>query len=518
MKRLASAAAVALLLYSCQKSIDKPVEEKPGQPALMARADLDTRIKNAVISTGRYDWSMATDEMIWSALQNSDNILSVGFKISGESNDLSQKIHNINIKTGAWAQAKQELLEMILQEEQQLNPSLRTIADIEAYPEDILPVVDVVVKNINTIRLLRNSGLTRYVEPLGYQPAGFYEADPAAGRTASSSGCGSNVAEGGLINGTDYTVIAPNAWQSWNFAYHNIAQAWSKSTGSGVKIMIIDSGISPAQSLFTTYFNSGSSSGRSFEKTVTLRKPGFLGFGYGGVETSTDDGCGHGTSMAGAAAAPRTSLSSATGVAYNSNLFCVRAATDVFLDESRENKGVADAFTLAGNRADVKIVSMSMGSIISSGQVSDAVDYAYNKGKLIFCAGGTSFGWSAGWYGVIFPAWKSNVNAVTGVKDNFSRCNSCHDGSEIDFTLVMEKAANERHQLSTAQSGFAPSTVGGSSVSTASTAGIAALVWSKYPSWTREQVVNRLIQSSSNYPTRSGSLGWGRINADLATN
>lgn len=140
--------------------------------------------------------------------------------------------------------------------------------------------------------------------------------------------------------------------------------------------------------------------------------------------------------------------------------------------------------------------------------------------KLIFCAAGTSYSWSAGWFGVIFPATMSEVNAVTGVKDNNfnNHCVDCHDGSQTDFTIVMEKASTGRFPLTLAMSGDAPSTVGGSSVSTATTAGIAALVWSRFPSMTRDQVLNKLIQTSSNYPTRNSSLGWGNLNADAATN
>ncbi len=82
----------------------------------------------------------------------------------------------------------------------------------------------------------------------------------------------------------------------------------------------------------------------------------------------------------------------------------------------------------------------------------------------------------------------------------------------------MEKAANERHPLTLAMTGNAPSTVGGSSVSTATAAGIAALVWSRFPTFTRDQVLLKLQQTSANYPTKSSSLGWGNLNADAATN
>ncbi|HCY89908.1 MAG TPA: serine protease, partial [Chitinophagaceae bacterium] len=208
------------------------------------------------------------------------------------------------------------------------------------------------------------------------------------------------------------------------------------------------------------------------------------------------------------------------GVAYNCNLVTCRASSDVLIDASREVRGVSDAYINAGNRADVKIISMSMGRITSSSQIRDAIRYAYGKGKLIFCAAGTSFSWTSGWYGVIFPATMTEVSAVTGVRDNdpYTTCTVCHDGSQTDFTIVMERGSDSQHPLTLASYGDVPSTVGGSSVATATAAGIAALVWSKYPAYTRAQVLNKLIQSSSNYPSINSSLGWGKIDADKATN
>jgi subtilisin family serine protease len=113
----------------------------------------------------------------------------------------------------------------------------------------------------------------------------------------------------------------------------------------------------------------------------------------------------------------------------------------------------------------------------------------------------------------------TEVNAVTGVKtDLINRCASCHEGSQIDFTVVMEKSGGGTSSpLTLAMFGNVPGNVGGSSVATATTAGMAAMVWSKYPSWSASQVLNRLISSSSNYPTKSSTKGWGRIDAMKAT-
>lgn len=497
--------------YSCSKeTMNADTDQQPDQ--LKTPEEINAYIKNQLSLTGKFEWGTAPQDIVWSAMQYSDKIMSIGYKPAGYTG-VENNLHNIDINDATWKNAKNELMQMIYAEELKTDPSLK-FEELEVFTEEVLPVFDVTIKNINTYKKLMASPLVRYAEPIGYEPGMAM----GASVVQSSSGCGSNNAEPGLVAGVDFTVISPNTRASWNYAYHNIPTAWTRSTGSGIKVFIIDTGTSPNQDNLGTAFNQGSSSGRTIEKIVTLPRSTFLGIATGPVETPAD-GCGHGTSMAGAAAAPRGTDFAATGVAYNCNLVNCRAAADVFLDESREVKGVADAFTNAGKRSDVKVISMSMGRLTSASQISDAIRYAYGRGKLIFCAAGTSLDWTAGWTGVIFPANMNEVNAVTGIKDNLvNRCSSCHDGSQVDFTVVMEKSTGTAFPLSLAMSGNDPSTVGGSSVATATTAGIAALAWGKYPNWSRDQILSRLVSSSSNYPTKSTTQGWGRIDAVKATN
>ncbi len=498
-----------LLIVSCNKA--KVAVDEQRSPIKIPSLQIDAFIKQTIATEHKFEWSSASDEMIWSALQESDHILSVGYKPADIKNE-ALKLEAINLNDLKWKQAKNEVMEMILTEEKRYGKDI-LLKDIIQWEENVLPVIDIRVESFSTIKKLRASNLVRYAEPMGYEPKEF------SARVLSSSGCGSNVGEPGLLTNIDFIPILPASKESWNYQYHKIPNAWTKSTGAGVKVFIIDTGCEFDQENLGSAFNQGNSFGRTVDKIVTLPRPTFLGIPTGSVETP-DDGCGHGTSMAGACAAPRGTDGASCGVAYNCNLIVCRAAADVFMDESREVKGASDAFTNAANRADVKIISLSMGKMTSSSQLSDAIKYTYGKGKLIFCAAGTSFSWTSGWYGVIFPAYMSQVSAVTGVRDNSfnTTCTDCHDGSETDFTIVMEKAANGRHPLTLAMTGNIPSTVGGSSVSTATTAGIAALVWSRFPSYTREQVLNKLIQSSANYPVRNSYLGWGNINADAATN
>jgi subtilisin family serine protease len=516
MKKLGYLFLLSLVFASCKKdTLNNDDINTVADDALLSIKQINAAIKTELQNTGKFEWHKASEIMIWSALNQSDNIASVGYMPLNEA-DVNNRLHTININENNWQSAKQKVLQLIYEEEVKTNKDLAQ-NNMQIWEENNLPVINVLIKNLSTIKKLKASGLIRYVEPMGYEEYGMKDDD--ANRITSSSGCGGNTAASGLVNGVHYSNALPNTKVSWNYPLHGITNAWAKSTGSGVKVFVIDSGAEYDQENLGSAFNQGYSSGRTVEKIVTLPRNTFLGIPYGSYEVP-DDGCGHGTSMAGALAAPRGTDGNACGIAYNCNLVTCRASEDVFLDASREVKGASDAFVNAANRADVKIISMSMGKITSSSQLADAVRYANGRGKLMFCAGGTSFSWTGSWFGVIFPAWMSEVQAVTGVKQNtaFSRCDACHKGSEIDFAVIMERAGDSFHPLSVAMSGDAPSTVGGSSVATASCAGMAALVWSKFPSLTAAQVTEKLRNSSSNYPNKTADFGWGTPNVDLATN
>lgn len=502
MKKLSFSALLVGVLTACQPTTDEP-QVQTTQKAFTPQ-QIDDFIYSTLRKEGRFEWNMAPENLAWSAFEQSDRVLSVGYRPEGTTGDFRSEIDRLDLQAAAWKTARERVVELILAEERKLRPDLKT-TDLEVFPETTLPVLDVTIKNPATFQKLRQSPLVRYAEPIGYEPG-------AAGRNfrvASSSGCGSNTPEPGLVAGSDYTTTTPNGKVGWNLDDHNIPAAWGQSSGAGITVQIIDTGCSPDQAKLGSQFNQGSSQGRSLTKLVTLPRATLFGIPTGPVETPADL-CGHGTSMLGTSGGPRGTDGTTVGVAYNANFVIVRAAADVLMDESREVKGVSDAFTAAGNNANVRIISLSLGRITSSGQMTDAIRYAYNKGKLIFAAAGTSFDFTS-WLGVVFPASLAECVAVTGVKENvMQKCDACHDGSKVEFVTVMEKAGSGLHGLSLAMSGDVPSTVGGSSVATSSMAGMAALVWAKFPALSRAQVLEKLKTSSNYYPNRNGSLGWGK--------
>ncbi len=498
----------ALLFTACTKTentdqLNSASVSDAQQSQLQTPQQINAIIYQSLNNKGSFNWSDASTITVYSAvLQSQDHMVSIGYKPIDET-DVDNRIAQINIHDKKWTDAKAQVIQLILQEEKAMHPQLKA-SDIEVWKENKLPVIDVKIDNPNTIKVLRSSGLIRYVEPMGYEPEDYDQEMYNQLEADLGAGCGGYVGNTNLKVGTDYTNITPNAKQSWNYTYHNIPQAWNTSTGAGIKIMVIDTGVSPDQNNMNSDFNQGLSSGRTLQKIFTL--PG---------ATSADDVCGHGTAMSSTATAPRCTDGNSVGVAYNSNLLICKAVNDVIIDNGDEVKGVSDAYTDAGDDTSVRIISLSIGRLTNSSQIKDAINYAYNKGKLMFCAAGTSTDFTSKFVGVIFPATLPQVEAVTGVKNGntLAACGDCHKGKQVEFVIVMERTSDKGTPLCNAMSGDVPSTVGGSSVATSSSAGIAALVWSAHPTETRDQILNRLITTASSYPNKNKNFGYGKLNA-----
>jgi subtilisin family serine protease len=494
--------ALLLVFVSCtrEESTDSKIEIDPTQRDPLTAAQINAKIDESFSASNSFDWNQSSNHLLWSAIFQGNKMASIGFGSSTNDFDRSLSPNNRQIENG--------ILALIQQYEG------KELDQIVISSDEFLNQMDVIIEKQETVIALRSMQTIRYFEPADYKY--FANQNPQSGsgyQTQSSGGSGCGF-ESSTLSTADFTSVTPNARVPWAFYQHNIPSAWNISTGAGITIGIIDTGTSPNQTLLGSSFNTGLSSGR------TISKFGTYVDSIWPWSTGTDgpnDQCGHGTSMAAVAAAPRNNAGLPVGVAYNANLVTYRAASNVVLDGYHEQNGVKNAFTGLGNNTSVKIISMSMGHIFSVGKITDGVNYAYNRGKLILCAGGTSTSFT-NFVGVIFPAWLPQTVAVTGVKEGTSnqKCDVCHSGAEIDFTVQMQRASSGNTVPVVSYYGGQSDYVGGSSVATATTAGIAALVWSKNPTWTRDQVLNKMKQSATYYPTKNSQYGHGNINALLA--
>ena len=511
MRRTLAFLLIASLLIACRReelieSVDGgqgpilqersdriPVPE--GDP--LTQAELDRTVIGLLEARNDFRWEWVDLRTLWSAVQYNDHSLAIGYQ-PAHANGVEDALHTINIKSSPWIDVHDAIIELVLAELNNGRTSGRiTLDDILVEDDPVLPVITLRITDKRVITALRNLRNVRYLEPLDYWPA----ADQEGGR--STSGCSASTT---ALNPADVTTITPDARLPWNFNNHSVPAAWNSATGAGITVGVIDAGISSSQPLIGSDFNNGDSNvGRTLS----------AGYTFGGSAYSN---CTHGTSMSGQAVGPRNSNGAATGVAYRSNLVFLRGCEDVVLNLSSEKTAVKNALIQMGDNQAVRVISMSIGTPFSSSVLSDGVNYAYGKGKMIMAAAGTSFSWTS-WWGVIYPAALSKCVAVTGVKENGAKCSSCHDGSQVDLTICMERnASSNRNSLSLPSSGTTPTYIGGSSSATSTAAGIAALVWSAKPNATRAQVLQCLTSTAQFAGSPSSSKGYGNINAAAAVN
>lgn len=492
MKKILSL-AIVLAMFSCSNNevLETQTEQAviSNQSELLTKKEINSIIENSLKTTGDFKWNKQEAHTIWSALKHGENILTIGYGTSKNNFARSAKSDNV----------KDELIQLVRNFEKTSAKGERQLL----YTNETINIIDIAVTNKETIIALLKDQRVRYIEPANYN----FSDSSAQARSSSGSGCGYDIDK---LNAKDYRTILPGARVPWSFDAHKIPKAWKYSTGAGVTVAIVDSGLSSEQKWMNQYFNDGYSSRRTVQRYGTfIDSWKFWSKNYDGV----NDKCGHGTKMAAVATAPRNNNNLPVGVAYNANLVTYRAVENVVINDYHEKKGVVKALTALANRKDVKVISMSIGSPFSIGNVSDAIKYAHSKGKMILAAGGTSTSFT-NWFGVIFPANMSETVAVTGVREGeYKRCDVCHSGSKIDFTVQMQRKDGKTNVPTLSYNNGKATYVGGSSIATATTAGIAALVWSKHPSWSREQVLQKMKESSDFYPKKNAKFGYGNINA-----
>jgi subtilisin family serine protease len=193
------------------------------------------------------------------------------------------------------------------------------------------------------------------------------------------------------------------------------------------------------------------------------------------------------------------------GIAYRSNLVSVRQASGVAAVSSAD---AAEGVRVAATNG-ARVIVMAWESLNWWWQVSDEIEYwHYNRPILFLGAAGTS-GCGDGILdsNVVFPADMPEVMAVTGITypGGGVPC-GIHRGKQVEITAYLDVPSTGQYTADVV-------TMGGSSNATAVMGSVAALVWSRTPTLTRDQVRARIQQSGAYYPTRHSEQGYGLVNA-----
>jgi subtilisin family serine protease len=294
-------------------------------------------------------------------------------------------------------------------------------------------------------------------------------------------------------------------------------EAWDIERGSpDVVIAIIDSGIDYTHpDLAANIWNNiDEITGNGIDDDHNGYIDDIRGWDFYHNNSNVTDGHGHGTMCAGIAGAVGDNGIWGAGVAWNCKIMPVRIADANWT--SNTLLGALGIRYVADNGADVCSMSWAFGY---SALLKDAIDYAYGKGVFLCAAAGNSnsaFKW--------YPAAFENVTAVAATNQNDSRCTLENFGWGTSYGDWVNIAAPGNIIYSTMptydvywnQWYYHNFDWGcGTSFASPMVAGVAALLLSKDPALTPDQIKGLLCANVDPYNSTE-YIGTGRLNAQKA--
>ena len=263
-----------------------------------------------------------------------------------------------------------------------------------------------------------------------------------------------------IIRITDHVVPNdPRGGEQWQFNKIDAFNAWHVTEGSNtVDIAILDTGIDQSHEDFQVNLQS---------KVVKTHNST--------TNKSVEDKNGHGTHVAGSAAAVTNNEKGVAGTCPDCVLYNGKVVGD---DGSGTLSGLAKGITWAvdpnndGNTDDgAEVISMSLGSSSGSRTLRDAVNDAWGKGVVLVAAAG-----NGGKKAFFYPAAYPNVIAVGATNHKDAKPKFSNFGGWVDIgapgvNILSTLPGNDR--VPEGRYGI----LRGTSMATPHVAGVAGLVW-----------------------------------------
>lgn len=271
-------------------------------------------------------------------------------------------------------------------------------------------------------------------------------------------------------------------------------EAWARSTGRGVTVAIVDTGIDTAHP--------------DLQANVVP--------GYNALRRNTNakDDNGHGTHCAGVTAAQAGNREGIAGIAPDAKLMPIKVLS---ANGGGSDAGVADGIVWAVDHG-AHVVSMSLGGPGESKVLRDAVNYALSRNVVVVAAmgndGTNELSYPAAYPGVIAVGASDASDKIAEFSQWGSWISVAAPGVQIMSTLPTYKVDLNNYGYP-----MRYAAMDGTSMATPAVAGLAALLKSVQPAATPAQVKARIEQSSDKVAgenTFTPHFGHGRINAGAA--
>ncbi len=288
----------------------------------------------------------------------------------------------------------------------------------------------------------------------------------------------------------------------WNLRTIKAPQAWDTTTGSSAVILaVIDTGLDLGH------------------PDLSCRGKIVSGYDFYNNDSSAQDDHGHGTHVAGIAAACTNNGGGVAGVNWNVAIMPVKV---LGANGSGSASAVADGIVWAVNHG-ARVINLSLGSSDASQAERDAVTYAYNHDVLVIAAAGNEY---AEGNPISYPAAYAHVLAVAATGDRDERAAYSNTGAYVDVAAPGGNPTSASDLtpghwiMSTYWRGGGASYVQmvGTSQAAPHVAGLAALIRGLNASLPAGQVQTIIQNTADDIGTigRDDAFGHGRINAQAA--
>ncbi|MFG2117036.1 type VII secretion-associated serine protease mycosin [Streptomyces sp. NPDC048718] len=284
----------------------------------------------------------------------------------------------------------------------------------------------------------------------------------------------------------------------WSLQRVLLDQLWSQSTGKGVRVAVIDTGVDVKNPQLTKAVDAGSgvnlipkdakdANGNKLER---------------GKENGTTDTVGHGTKVAGIIAARPAKGSGFVGLAPDATIIPIQQ-NDAEGRGTAETLAAAIQYAIAKNANVINISQDTANAVKPTPLLQQAVDKALEKEIVVVASAGNDG--LGGNVKPTYPASYEGVLAVAASDRNNERAAFSQSG---DFVGV---AAPGVDMISTVPGG-GHCADNGTSFSAPYVAGLAALVKAKHPKWTQAQIVAQIEQTAERSVAGHDSrVGWGVV-------
>lgn len=294
---------------------------------------------------------------------------------------------------------------------------------------------------------------------------------------------------GGLASHAFADDAAP---QEWYLDSMHASEMWKTSTGKGIKVAVVDTGVN---------LDTPSLRGQVLSQEV----PQAAAYG------ATKDYVGHGTTMAELIAGTGNG-GGIKGLAPDAKIIPFRVAMKTMKDSAeRKLTPLAAVGIRAAADSDAKIINLSFGGATQEPGEGEAIKYALSKGKLVFAATGNDE--EAGGGILEFPAAFPGVVGVSAADASGTVGKFSQSGNYVDLA---SPGLNVPAWCDTTFQKYCNAS--GTSAASAIASASAALIWSAHPAWTANQVLHTLIDTAGrtwDKDTPSKYLGYGLIRPRL---